>query len=73
MEDHTAQENQVMNSSFPYHIIRPVGLKDGEALGQIHVQNAGKLPSSTIQRADVAKFLVDSLMKGETGVNGICS
>lgn len=73
MEDHTEQENHVMNSSLPYHIIRPVSLKDGEATGQVHVQNEGKLPGSTIYRADVAKFLVDSLIKGETGVSGICN
>lgn len=72
MNDHTEQEEVVTNSPFSYHIIRPVGLKDGESKGDIHVQNDGFLPSNSIQRVDVAKFMVKSLIEGKTGINGIC-
>jgi len=72
MEDHTEQESSVLNSQFPHHIIRPVGLKDGEATGEIHVQNEGFLPLNTIQRADVANYLVNSLLENKQGVSGIC-
>ncbi|MCP4441115.1 MAG: SDR family oxidoreductase [Aureispira sp.] len=72
MKDHSAQEDLVQNSMYPYHILRPVGLKDGASKGGVHVQNEGFLPSNYIQRADVAKYLVDSLLEGKTGVSGIC-
>jgi len=72
MNDHTEQEKLVRNSSNPYHILRPVALKDGEATGEIHVQNEGFLPSNSIKRADVAKFLVESLLENKEGINGIC-
>ena len=72
MNDHAEQEKIVKSSPYSYHILRPVGLKDGEKIGKAHVQNEGFLPSSYIQRADVAKFLVDSLLENKTGINGIC-
>jgi len=72
MNDHNEQEKCLMNSSFPYHILRPVGLKDGASNGEVHVQNEGYLPSNSIQRADVAKYLVKSLLENKTGVSGIC-
>ena len=72
MNDHAAQEKVVTGSSYSYHIIRPVGLKDGASLGEVHVQNDGFLPSNYIQRTDVAKFLVSSLLEGKTGTDGIC-
>jgi hypothetical protein len=62
----------VINSSKPFHIIRPVGLKDGASKGEVHVQNEGFLPSSSIQRVDVAKYLVNALLKDKTGISGIC-
>lgn len=72
MNDHTAQEDIIIKSTIPYHIIRCVGLKDGETKGDVHVQNTGFLPSNSIQRADVAKFIVKSMLEGKTGINGIC-
>ena len=72
MNDHTKQENIVINNSNPYHIIRPVALKDGESIGDVHIQNDGFLPSNFVRRADVAKYLVKSLLGNKTGVSGIC-
>jgi hypothetical protein len=72
MQDHEEQEKLIKNSPFNYHILRPVGLRDGSPEGGVHVQNKGKLPSSVIQRADVAIYLVDSLLENKRGVNGIC-
>lgn len=72
MNDHTEQEETVVKNKNPYHIIRPVALKDGESFGDVHVQNEGFLPSNSIQRADVAKYLVKSLLENKTGVSGIC-
>jgi nucleoside-diphosphate-sugar epimerase len=72
MTDHNEQEKHLMGNSLPYHILRPVGLKDGVSKGEVHVQNEGFLPSNSIQRADVAKFLVKSLLENKTGVSGIC-
>jgi len=72
MNDHNKQEEYLMACTLPYHIIRPVGLKDGASKGEVQVQNEGFLPSNSIQRADVAKYLVKSLMESKTGVSGIC-
>ena len=72
MSDHSEQESVVINSQYPFHIIRPVGLKDGEASGTVHIQNKGIMPSNSIQRADVARFLVKSLMENKRGISGIC-
>ena len=72
MNDHTEQENLIINNSNPYHILRPVALKDGPSKGELHVQNEGSLPGNTIQRIDLAKFLVNSLLNGKTGISGIC-
>lgn len=72
MKDHAQQEDYIKKSPFSYHILRPVGLKDGPSTGKVHVQNEGFLPSSAIQRADVAAFLVESLVERKHGVSGIC-
>ncbi len=72
MNDHNDQEKYLKNSALPYHIIRPVGLKDGGSKGEVHVQNEGIMPSYSIQRADVARYLVKSLLENKTGVSGIC-
>lgn len=72
MNDHSEQESVVLNSQYPFHIIRPVGLKDGEAIGSVHVQNEGIMPSNSIQRADVAGYLVKSLIENKRGISGIC-
>ena len=72
MEDHGKQEDIVLNSRNPYHILRPVGLKDGDPDGEVHLQSEGKLPSSSIKRSDVAKFLVDSMIENKEGISAIC-
>jgi len=72
MDDHRKQEEYLEKSEYKSHVIRPVGLRDGSPKGEVHVQNEGFLPSNAIQRADVAKYLVDSLLEGKTGVSGIC-
>ena len=72
MTDHNKQEKYLKSNSLPYHIIRPVGLKDGDSKGEVHMQNEGFLPSNSIQRVDVAKFLVKSLLENKTGISGIC-
>jgi len=72
MEDHSKQEEYLKADTFPYHIIRPVGLRDGKSVGEVHVHNEGLVPSNSIQRADVAKFLVECLLENKTGVSGIC-
>ena len=72
MIDHGKQEEYVKDSSYSYHILRPVGLKDGPAIGKVKVQSEGFPSSNYIQRADVANFLVDSLLENKTGISGIC-
>jgi len=72
LTDHQKQEEYVMNSSLPYHIVRPVGLQDGPPQGEILVQNEGIMPGNAIQRADVARYLVESLLENKQGVSGIC-
>ena len=72
MLDHEAQEEVVKQSGFAYHIVRPVGLQNGPATGKIISKPEGKLPSTTIKRADVAQYLVDSLINGKEGFSNIC-
>ena len=54
------------------HILMPVGLKDGDPRGMVHVQSEGKLPSTSVMRVDVAKFLVDSMGENIEGIIAIC-
>jgi nucleoside-diphosphate-sugar epimerase len=72
LEDHRKQEEIVMNNSNPYHILRPVGLKDGDPTGAVHLQLEGRLPSTSVMRSDVAKFLVDSMFENREGISAIC-
>ncbi len=72
MNDHAIQEKMVIDSQLKFHIIRPVGLKDGEATDTVHVQEKGYLPKEYIQRADVAKYLIDSLLENKEGFSSIC-
>ena len=71
LEDHRKQEEIVKQSSNPYHILRPVGLKDGDQVGEVHLQPEGRLPSASIKRSDVAKFLVDSLIENVEGISAL--
>jgi putative NADH-flavin reductase len=73
MNDHENQELLIQNSTFLYHFLRPVGLKDGPSKGKVHVQNEGFLPGNYIQRADVAKYLVESMSENKTGISAICN
>jgi nucleoside-diphosphate-sugar epimerase len=72
MNDHEIQEKVVIESNNPYHIVRPVGLTDGMATGNIINQTEGFLPNNDISRADVAKYVVDSLLAEKTGFSSIC-
>jgi hypothetical protein len=58
---------------YKYHIIRPVGLADGDGSAQIHNITKGFLPSNKISRADVAKYLVDNLKVDKQGFSSICN
>lgn len=72
MKDHRLQEEIVTNSSQAFHIIRPTGLTDGIATGKILNKTEGFLPGNDISRADVAKYLVDSMIAGKNGFSCIC-
>lgn len=72
IKDHNEQENYIIENASSYHIIRPVGLKDGDSKGDILIQNEGFLPRNSIQRVDLARFLVSSMLENKTGMNGIC-
>ncbi len=71
MADHGVQEDLVTASGLPYHIVRPVGLKDDESAGEVRVQDTGSLPGRTIQRVDLARFMVDGLVAGRQGVSAV--
>jgi len=72
MKDHGLQEEIVVNSSRKFHIVRPVGLKDGLATGIIINQTKGFMPYNDITRADVAKYLIDNMISDKTGFSSIC-
>lgn len=72
MNDHNLQETAITNSSFKFHIIRPVGLKDGNAKGKVHKQDAGYLPFNDISRTDVAQYLVDAMLENVESTSSIC-
>jgi hypothetical protein len=72
MIDHENQEKVVINSQQKFHIIRPVGLKDGEATGNVLVQTTGYPPYNDIRRSDVANYLTRCLISNYTGFSSIC-
>jgi len=72
MIDHEKQEKAVILSQQKFHIIRPVGLKDGDATGNIIVKSDGFLPFNDIRRSDVAKYLTTCLLNNFTGFSSIC-
>lgn len=72
IEDHRKQENYIRNSGFNYHILRPVGLKDGPISKEIYSCTEGYLPSSIINRSELAKYLVDSLLVDKNGITAVC-
>jgi len=71
MEDHNLQEEIVTSSSFDFHIVRPVGLTDEGLSESIICKNEGTMPSDKISRADVALYLVDSMLNDKTGFSSI--
>lgn len=73
MNDHTIQEETITKSSFEFHIIRPVGLTNGELSGKVLNQTEGMMPSNQISRADVARYLVENMVNNKVGFSSICA
>ena len=73
MKDHELQEKVVCSNVGGYHIIRPVGLKNEAGTGKIHAETERILPSSSMTRADVATYLVDSMNNNISGKHSICN
>lgn len=72
MKDHEIQEKAVMTYGGQHHIVRPVGLKDQPATHSVFAAELEKMPSSQIARADVAEYLVSSLLDSVRGTHSIC-
>jgi len=72
MKDYTMQEEYTKSNSGGWHIIRPVALKSGSKSGKINEQTGGQLPESNITRADLANYLVESMLSNKRGANSIC-
>jgi hypothetical protein len=66
LEDHTEQENAVRDSGLPWTIVRPGGLRNSPATGQIAALEAPGRFTATIARADVAAFILDCIENPET-------
>ncbi len=71
MKDHQMQEDAVKQNKGGYHIVRPVALKNGEATGKV-IDQEGKLPNGDITRADVAEYMVESMLAGKSGASSVC-
>lgn len=74
--DKVVQEKHIHNSSLDWTIIRPAGLNNGKATGQIKVAFADdkKFIGTTISRADVAVFMLaqlksDRLLRQTVGIS----
>ncbi|MDO4239846.1 NAD(P)-dependent oxidoreductase [Micrococcus sp.] len=68
LRDHTAQEKAVRSSGLDWTIVRPAGLKDAPATGEVTVlrdDESGSL-GGTVHRADVARFLLNALTEEDT-------
>lgn len=72
MQDHELQESFAKSNTGGYHIIRPVALKNGTPTGNTCQKAEGFMPKGDIDRADVAKFLVESMMSEKSGSISIC-
>ncbi|MDG3580808.1 MULTISPECIES: NAD(P)-dependent oxidoreductase [Galbibacter] len=59
--DHTNQENYLKESSLPYTIVRPTGLKDESSNGGYIVLEKGRLPTDRVSRQDVAHFIIKNI------------
>ena len=72
MKDHELQEEIVSSNAGGYHIIRPVGLTNESSSGKIIAEEENALPNSKVSRANVAKYLIDSMSDNTTGRHSIC-
>lgn len=65
LADKDIQEADIRASGLDYVIVRPTGLNDEPARGELAVVENGPLPTSRISRADVASFMLDQLMSDQ--------
>ena len=72
MKDHELQEEIVSSNAGGYHIIRPVGLTNEEGSGKIIAEEEKALLNSKISRANVAKYLIESMTENIAGKHSIC-
>jgi len=72
MNDHELQEEIVSSNTGGYHIVRPVGLTNELGSGKINVEEENALPNSKVSRANVAKYLVDSMCDNTSGRHSLC-
>ena len=72
MKDHELQEEIVVSNTGGYHIIRPVGLTNEIGSGKIIAEEENALLNSKVSRANVAKYLVDSMSENVSGKHSIC-
>ncbi len=72
MKDHELQEKVVVSNPGGYHIIRPVGLTNDIGSGKIIAEEEKALSNSKISRANVAKYIVDSMNENITRNHSIC-
>jgi len=64
--DHERQEKLLMESKLDWTIVRPVGLSNSEKDKPVKVTIPGvEKPGFTISRKNVARFMIDSLEKGQ--------
>ena len=69
---HELQEEIVSSNTGGYHIIRPVGLTNETGSDKIMVEEEKVLTNSKVSRANVAKYLVESLTENILGKHSIC-
>jgi len=72
MKDHELQEEIVSSNLGGYHIIRAVGLTNKAGSGKIVAEEKKALIKSTISRANVAKYLVESMNENISGKHSVC-
>jgi len=60
-EDHTAQEQEVLKSKTDWTIVRPVGLNEKEAVGELIVTYNQTPKPFQMSRKTLAKFFIDHL------------
>ena len=72
MKDHELQEKIVKNNTEDYHIIRPVGLSNDTGTGKVTAEIEKALPKRKVSRANVACYLVESMIENVSGEHSIC-